>query len=82
MAALSSSGLPTREFVFVGFPPVRSKDRKGWFVALAAQTRVAALFEAPHRIRRTLGDLAGAMGGHHVIAVARELTKAHEELHK
>ena len=79
MAALSSSGLTVGEFVFLGFPPTRSKDRKLWFAALAAQTRLAVFFEAPHRIRRTLSDLAAALGGDREIGIGRELTKSHEE---
>jgi len=80
MAALSSSGLATPEFVFLGFPPTRSKDRKVWFESLQAQTRLAVFFEAPHRIRRTLGDLGDLLGMDRQVAVGRELTKAHEEL--
>jgi 16S rRNA (cytidine1402-2'-O)-methyltransferase len=80
MAALASSGLPTHEFVFLGFPPTRSKDRKKWLADLGAQTRLAVFFEAPHRIRRTLSDLETQLGRDRVIAVGRELTKAHEEL--
>ncbi len=80
MAALSSSGFETPEFVFLGFPPVRSKDRKAWFESLASQTRLAVFFEAPHRIRRTLADLATSLGAEKVVGVGRELTKAHEEL--
>ena len=80
MAALSSSGLQTQEFVFLGFPPTRSKDRKEWFADLASQTRLAVFFEAPHRIRRTLSDLEAQLGREREIAVGRELTKAHEEL--
>ena len=80
MAALSSSGLETAEFVFLGFPPTRSKDRKHWLSDLSAQTRLAVFFEAPHRIRRTLSDLGDALGFDRQIAVGRELTKAYEEL--
>ena len=80
MAALSASGLETREFVFLGFPPIRSKDRKRWFESLSTQTRLSVFFEAPHRIRRTLTDLGTAVGPDRVVAVGRELTKAYEEL--
>ena len=80
MAALSSSGLQTAEFVFLGFPPTRSKDRKLWFGALKEHSRLAVFFEAPHRIRRTLTDLEVELGGDREIGVGRELTKAHEEL--
>jgi 16S rRNA (cytidine1402-2'-O)-methyltransferase len=80
MAALSSSGLETAEFVFLGFPPTRSKDRKLWFEDLHSQGRLAVFFEAPHRIRRTLTDLGAALGMDRRVAVGRELTKAYEEL--
>jgi len=80
MAALASSGLEAREFVFLGFPPTRSKDRKLWLENLAAQTRLAIFFEAPHRIRRTLTDLGTQLGVDRELAVGRELTKVHEEL--
>jgi 16S rRNA (cytidine1402-2'-O)-methyltransferase len=79
VAALSASGLMEREFVFVGFPPNRSKARREWFIRLAAEPRVIILYEAPHRIRATLGVMREILGNR-VIAVGRELTKAHEEL--
>jgi 16S rRNA (cytidine1402-2'-O)-methyltransferase len=80
MAALAASGLPTAEFTFLGFPPTRSKDRNLWLDGLSAQTRLAVFFEAPHRIRRTLTDLATRLGADRLVAIGRELTKAHEEL--
>ena len=80
MAALSISGLEAREFVFLGFPPVRSKDRKLWLEGLSRQARLAVFFEAPHRIRRTLTDLGLVVGLDREIAVGRELTKVYEEL--
>ena len=80
MAALSTSGLPATEFVFLGFPPSRSRDRKKWFEDLRSQRRLAVFFEAPHRIRRTLADLGDTLGPDRTIAVGRELTKAYEEL--
>jgi 16S rRNA (cytidine1402-2'-O)-methyltransferase len=79
LAALSASGLLEREFVFAGFPPNRSNARKKWLTALAPETRVLILYEAPHRIRSTLEDMLSIFGDR-VIAVGRELTKAHEEL--
>jgi 16S rRNA (cytidine1402-2'-O)-methyltransferase len=80
MAALSSVGLPAGEFVFLGFPPIRGKDRKTWFAELAKQPRLAVFFEAPHRVRRTLTDLASQFGPDRELGVGRELTKIHEEL--
>ncbi len=80
MAALASSGLPSGEFVFLGFPPTRSKDSKWWLDKLASQTSLAVFFEAPHRIHRTLTDMAGRLGPDRTVGIGRELTKAHEEL--
>jgi 16S rRNA (cytidine1402-2'-O)-methyltransferase len=79
LAALSASGLLEREFVFLGFPPHRSNARRQWLAALAHEPRVLILYEAPHRIRATLEDLLTALGDR-VLALGRELTKAHEEL--
>jgi 16S rRNA (cytidine1402-2'-O)-methyltransferase len=79
LAALSASGLLEREFVFAGFPPNRSNARKIWLAGLAADTRVLIFYEAPHRIRQTLQDMLAAFGDR-IVALGRELTKAHEEL--
>jgi 16S rRNA (cytidine1402-2'-O)-methyltransferase len=79
IAALSVSGLPHNEFLFVGFPPPRSSDRKRWLERLAPETRIIVLYEAPHRIRPTLEDMLQVFGDR-VVALGRELTKAHEEL--
>ena len=57
MAAISASGLPAAEFVFVGFPPNRSNDRSRWLRRIAADPRLVVFFEAPHRICRTLNEL-------------------------
>jgi len=80
MAALASSGLPAPEFVFLGFPPNRAKDRIAWVRALADESRLVVFFEAPHRILGTLRTLEEALGSDRLIAIGRELTKAHEEL--
>jgi 16S rRNA (cytidine1402-2'-O)-methyltransferase len=79
LAALSASGLLEREFIFAGFPPNRSNARKNWLIGLAAETRVLILYEAPHRIRETLEDMLSIFGDR-VVAIGRELTKAHENL--
>ena len=78
-AAVSVAGLDDTPFVFMGFPPFRSKDRKGWFDRLAMFHQVAAIvsFEAPHRIIRTLSELGNYV--ERPILVLRELTKVHEE---
>jgi 16S rRNA (cytidine1402-2'-O)-methyltransferase len=79
IAALSASGLPGSEFLFVGFPPHRSNDRKKWVERLSLEPRAIVLYEAPHRVRETLEDLRTALGDR-TVAIGRELTKAHEEL--
>jgi 16S rRNA (cytidine1402-2'-O)-methyltransferase len=79
IAALSASGMPTETFTFLGFPPIRAKDRNSWFARLKATTGTAVFFEAPHRIEQTLADLTAAVG-ERPVTVARELTKSHEEL--
>jgi 16S rRNA (cytidine1402-2'-O)-methyltransferase len=79
LTALVASGLPTDAFVFVGFPPARSKARAAWLDALRAEPRTVVFFEAPHRIAETLADALRIVGDRR-IAVGRELTKVHEEL--
>lgn len=79
LAALAASGLPADTFLFLGFPPTRAKDRSAWFDTLLAAGRTVVFFEAPHRIRATLERLLTLVGDCQ-IAIARELTKVHEEL--
>ena len=79
LAALAASGLPTDGFAFMGFPPTRSTDRKRWFDRLVSVGGTVVFFEAPHRIRVTLEELR-RLAGDCQVAVARELTKAHEQL--
>jgi 16S rRNA (cytidine1402-2'-O)-methyltransferase len=79
LAALAASGLPSETFTFLGFPPIRLKDRNLWFDRLLTTGGTVIFFEAPHRIRTTLERLLQVAGDCQV-AVGRELTKAHEEL--
>ena len=79
LAALAASGLPTDAFSFLGFPPVRGKDRKLWFERLKAVRGTVVFFEAPHRIQATLHDVQREVGDCDV-AVGREMTKIHEKL--
>ena len=79
LAALAASGLPTDTFLFLGFPPIKAKDRLEWFDTLRSAERTVVFFEAPHRIRSTLEQLLKVVGDCKV-AVGRELTKTHEEL--
>jgi 16S rRNA (cytidine1402-2'-O)-methyltransferase len=78
LAALAASGIDAGTFLFLGFPPIRSKDRTKWFEDLKRAGRPVVFFEAPHRIRSTLTHLEQVVGDCHV-TIARELTKTHEE---
>ena len=79
IAALVASGLPTREFTFVGFVPKKTGARDRLLRDLIAAGRTAVLYESPHRIGDLLADLA-AVAPRARVAVARELTKVHEEI--
>lgn len=80
VAALVVSGLPTGRFVFEGFLPRKGSGRTERLAAVAAERRTVVLYEAPHRLARTLADLAAACGPTRRVVLARELTKLHEEL--
>jgi 16S rRNA (cytidine1402-2'-O)-methyltransferase len=79
LAALVSSGLAADTFTFLGFPPAGRRQRDRWLAALAAEPRPVVFFEAPHRLQATL-TAAAAVLGNRPIAIARELTKVHEEV--
>src|SRR5262245_16878757 len=79
IAALSVSGLLADGFSFLGFPPTRSKDRNRWLERLCQTEGLAVFYEAPHRIIKTLQEIQASAGDVPVL-VARELTKAHEQL--
>lgn len=80
VTALVISGLPTSRYVFEGFIPRSGKERSARLADIAAEERTVVIYEAPHRIERTLHDLAAACGGERQVAVARELTKLYEEV--
>ncbi|MBN2624244.1 MAG: 16S rRNA (cytidine(1402)-2'-O)-methyltransferase, partial [Acidimicrobiales bacterium] len=80
LAALVVSGLPAGRFVFEGFLPRKGAARGERLAAVAAEHRTTVLFEAPHRLARTLADLAAACGGDRRVAIAREITKLHEQV--
>jgi 16S rRNA (cytidine1402-2'-O)-methyltransferase len=80
LAALVTSGLPTDRFCFEGFLPRSGRDRRERLAGVAGEVRTTVLFEAPGRVAATLADLAGACGPDRPVAVARELTKLHEQL--
>ena len=76
--ALVISGLDTTRFVFEGFLPRSGRERATRLAAIAAEPRTVVIYEAPHRVERTVVDLAAACGGTRAVAVARELTKIYE----
>ncbi|MEJ6739609.1 MAG: 16S rRNA (cytidine(1402)-2'-O)-methyltransferase [Actinomycetota bacterium] len=78
--ALVASGLTTSRFVFEGFLPRKGSGRALRLRELADEHRTAVLFEAPHRLAKTLNDLAEVCSGQRRIVLARELTKLHEEI--
>jgi 16S rRNA (cytidine1402-2'-O)-methyltransferase len=82
VAALVASGLPTGRFVFEGFLPRKGSGRTQRLSELADERRTVVIYEAPHRLARTLADLVDAFGGDRQVAIARELTKLHEELRR
>ncbi len=79
-SALAISGLPVDRFVFEGFLPRKGRERTERLAELGNETRTMVLYEAPHRLRRTLADLASVCGADRPVSVARELTKLYEEV--
>ena len=77
ISALSASGLPASDFLFLGFLP-HKKGRETLFKEIALSKRTVAFYESPHRILKTLTSLESHVGDRHVI-LARELTKIYEE---
>ena len=80
VTALVASGLATGRYAFEGFLPRKGSGRSGRLAEIAVERRTTVLYEAPHRVARTLADLAGACGPDRRVAIARELTKLHEEV--
>lgn len=80
ISALSVAGLPTDRFCFDGFLPAKTVARCRALQAYLTQKRTVVLYEAPHRLLNCLTDIATVLGADKQLAVARELTKLHEEL--
>ena len=80
LAALVSSGLPAVPFRFLGFPPRKGKERSSFLEAVAESPDTVVLFESPERLHALLVALEGVCGAQRPVAVARELTKLHEEI--
>lgn len=79
VTALVLSGLPAGRFAFEGFLPRKGSGRTERLAEVSADRRTTVLYEAPHRLARTLADLCEACGPDRRVAVGRELTKLHEE---
>ena len=77
VTALTMSGLPTRRFAFEAFLPTDKKEREEVLKEMAAETRTIVMYEAPHRLVKTLKLLSERLGDRKV-TVCRELTKRHE----
>lgn len=80
LAALVLSGFVADRFAFEGFLPRRGRERTARLAAVADDERVQVLYEAPGRVAGTVADLAAACGADRPVAIAREITKVHEEV--
>jgi 16S rRNA (cytidine1402-2'-O)-methyltransferase len=81
IAALVSSGLPTDEFIYMGYPPRKTKERQQFFNDLAQQSQTLVFLESPHRLIASLKDALLILGDRE-IAVAAELTKRFERFYR
>ncbi|QEE27136.1 16S rRNA (cytidine(1402)-2'-O)-methyltransferase [Terriglobus albidus] len=79
ISALIASGLSTESFTFHGFLPPKSGQRRTQLESLVLDGTTHIFYEAPHRIVETLEDVAAVFGAQHPVALAREVTKLHEE---
>jgi 16S rRNA (cytidine1402-2'-O)-methyltransferase len=80
LAAVVATGVTGPRWTFEGFLPRSGRERRERLATIAADTRGSVIFEAPRRVAGTLHDLAAACGGSRSGAVARELTKVHEQI--
>jgi 16S rRNA (cytidine1402-2'-O)-methyltransferase len=81
LASLAASGLPNEEFLFVGFLPNRSGERRRALERLRIEDRTIILYEAPHRITECVADAREVLGNR-TACIAREVTKLHEEFRR
>ncbi|MFO7577944.1 MAG: 16S rRNA (cytidine(1402)-2'-O)-methyltransferase [Pelovirga sp.] len=80
VAGLSIAGLPTERFRFLGFLPAKAAARRSLLEEISGDVATQVMYEAPHRLRATLADIVSIYGAACRVAIARELTKRHEEL--
>ena len=81
LAGLVASGLATDQFLYLGFLPRRSEERKRLLQSVSEEPRTLIAFETPHRLLRSLRDIIEVLGDRQ-LAVCRELTKLHEEIYR
>src|SRR2546421_410813 len=81
LASLSASGLPNEEFLFVGFLPARSGERRRALERLRIEDRTIILYETPHRVAECVADAREVLGNRSA-CIAREVTKLHEEFRR
>jgi len=79
VTAMAAAGLPTDRFVFEGFLPLKAKLRQARLAELKLEPRTILIYESPHRLVRTLTDLAAVLDSDRAVTLARELTKRYEE---
>ena len=82
VSALAISGLPTRRFAFEAFLPAEKGERAAVLQELQREMRTIVLYEAPHRLLKTLKELRDCLGEERRISLVRELTKIHEEVRR
>jgi 16S rRNA (cytidine1402-2'-O)-methyltransferase len=80
ITALSAAGLPTDSFLFLGYLPRKSTERKALLERQVRMPHTMVFFEVPHRIQASLADLVAVFGPERPAAVCRELTKMHEQV--
>jgi 16S rRNA (cytidine1402-2'-O)-methyltransferase len=81
-AALSVSGLPADQFLFLGYLPRNKKERLELLESVADETRTLVAFEVPHRLKASFADLAVTFGTDRFLMVGREMTKVYEEIYR
>jgi 16S rRNA (cytidine1402-2'-O)-methyltransferase len=79
VSALAASGLDTTSFLFVGFPPPRTGERRSFYETLRSERATLIFYEAPHRVVESLRDAMQVFGAERRAVLAREITKIHEE---
>ena len=80
VTALTMSGLPTRRFCFEAFLPSDKQERRDVISELENETRTMIIYEAPHRLKKTLAELTEVFGEDRRLSVCKELTKRHENV--